>query len=61
MSSSITAVIINGILCKFAKAGNLGQNKKHFLCDSKKAFCAKESAVNKALVIDHLILLFCKE
>ena len=45
MSSSITAVIINGILCDFVRAGNLGQNKKHFLCDNKKAFLAKESAV----------------
>ena len=45
MSSTATAVIINGILCKFVKAGNLGENRKHFLCDSKKAFRAKESAV----------------
>jgi len=45
VSSTATAAIINGLLGDLLKAGHLGEDKKHLICDSKKVFRAKERAM----------------
>src|SRR6218665_1670842 len=45
VSSTATAAIINGLLCDLLKAGHLGEDKRHLICDSKKVFRAKERAM----------------
>lgn len=42
VSSTATAAIINGLLGDLVKAGHLGEDKKHLICDSRKVFRAKE-------------------
>jgi len=43
VSSTASAAIINGLLGDLLKAGHLGEDKKHLICDSKN-FRAKERA-----------------
>lgn len=50
MSSTTSAAIINGLLGDLLKAGHLGEDKKHFICDSKKVFRAKERAMKYSRV-----------
>ena len=45
VSSTATAAIINGLLGDLVKAGHLGEDKRHLICDSKKVFRAKERAM----------------
>jgi len=45
VTSTATAAIINGLLGDLLKAGHLGEDKKHLICDNKKVFHAKERAM----------------
>ena len=43
--STAIAAIINGLLVDLVKAGHLGEDKKHLICDCKKVFRAEELAI----------------
>ena len=45
VSFTATAVVINGLLVDLVKAGHVGEDKKHPICDCKKVFRAKERAM----------------
>ena len=45
VSSTATAVIINGLLKDIMKAGKLVEDKKNLICDSMKVFRAKDRAM----------------
>lgn len=59
VSSTATAAIINGLLCDLMKAGLLGEDKKHLICDSKKVFRAKERVMKYSAAEENSCLAIC--
>lgn len=60
VSSHATAAIINGFMADLVKAGHIGEDKKHLICDAKKVLRAKDRVMKRSAAEENSSGAECK-